>query len=53
MITESVAVSGERRVLHQIIHGKILQPVELRVVCSLAKLEEEYDEDDSSGHNKH
>lgn len=34
-------------------HGKVLQPVELRVVCPLAELEEEYDEDDGGGDNEH
>lgn len=34
-------------------HGEILQPMKLWVVCPLAELEEEADEDDGSGDDEH
>lgn len=34
-------------------HGEILQPMKFWVVCPLAELDEEDDEDDSSGDNEH
>lgn len=45
----SVAVHGQGRVLHHVVHGEVLQPAKLWSVVSSAQFEEEEQSDDDGG----
>lgn len=49
----SVAVHGERRVLHHIIHGEILESTEFRTLVPVSEFQENQKRDNGSGHDKH
>lgn len=48
----SVAVHGQGRVLHHVVHRKVLQPAKLWSVVPAPQLQEEEDGDDNGGDDK-